>query len=91
MHIHSFKTGQPYDKATSRPRCYLIFDLKPTTDDRQRLKTNVLIPQDDISADAKTFISSTARAYRHVQCRETNARYFGNTKVNSPLKKQIIL
>ena len=31
-----------YDKATSRPHGYLMLDLKPTTDDEQRLKTNML-------------------------------------------------
>jgi hypothetical protein len=30
------------EKATSRPHGYLMLDLKPTTDDHQRLKTNVL-------------------------------------------------
>jgi hypothetical protein len=31
-----------YEDATSRPHVYLMLDLKPTTDDQQRLKTNVL-------------------------------------------------
>jgi hypothetical protein len=31
-----------YEDATNRPRGYLMLDLKPTTDDQQRLKTNVL-------------------------------------------------
>ena len=31
-----------YDDATSRPHGYLMLDLKPTTDDQQRLKTNIL-------------------------------------------------
>jgi hypothetical protein len=31
-----------YEEATSRPHGYLMLDLKPTTDDQQRLKTNVL-------------------------------------------------
>ena len=31
-----------YEDATSRPRGYLMLDLKPTTDDQQRLKTKVL-------------------------------------------------
>ena len=31
-----------YDKATSQPHGYLMLDLKPTTDDEQRLKTNIL-------------------------------------------------
>jgi hypothetical protein len=31
-----------YEDATSRPHGYLILDLKPTTDDQQRLKTNIL-------------------------------------------------
>ena len=31
-----------YDDATSRPHGYLMLDLKPTTDDHQRLKTTVL-------------------------------------------------
>jgi hypothetical protein len=31
-----------YEDATSRPHGYLMLNLKPTTDDQQRLKTNVL-------------------------------------------------
>jgi hypothetical protein len=31
-----------FEDATSRPHGYLMLDLKPTTDDQQRLKTNVL-------------------------------------------------
>ena len=31
-----------YEDATSRPHGYLMLDLKPTTDDQQRLKTNAL-------------------------------------------------
>ena len=31
-----------YEEATSRPHGYLMLDLKPTTDDQQRRKTNVL-------------------------------------------------
>ena len=31
-----------YEEATRRPHGYLMLDLKPTTDDQQRLKTNVL-------------------------------------------------
>ena len=31
-----------YEEATSRPHGYLMLDLKPTTDDQQRLKTSVL-------------------------------------------------
>jgi hypothetical protein len=31
-----------YEDATSRPHGYLMLDLKPTTDDQQRLKTNVI-------------------------------------------------
>jgi hypothetical protein len=31
-----------YEDATSRPHGYLMLDLKPTTDDQQRLKTNLL-------------------------------------------------
>ena len=31
-----------YEDATSRPHGYLILDLKQTTDDQQRLKTNIL-------------------------------------------------
>jgi hypothetical protein len=30
------------EDATSRPHGYLVLDLKPTTDDQQRLKTNIL-------------------------------------------------
>ena len=32
-----------YEDATSRPHEYLMLDFKPTTDDQQRLKTNVLL------------------------------------------------
>ena len=31
-----------YEDATRRPHGYLMLDLKPTTDDQQRLKTNIL-------------------------------------------------
>jgi hypothetical protein len=31
-----------YEEATSRPRGYLMLDLKPTTSDQDRLKTNIL-------------------------------------------------
>ena len=31
-----------YEKATSRAHGYLMLDLKPTTDDEERLKTNIL-------------------------------------------------
>jgi hypothetical protein len=31
-----------YEDASSRPDGYLMLDLKPTTDDQDRLKTNVL-------------------------------------------------
>ena len=31
-----------YEDATSRPHAYLMLDLRPTTDDQQRLKTNIL-------------------------------------------------
>ncbi len=31
-----------YEKATSRLHGYLMLDLKPTTDDNQRLETNIL-------------------------------------------------
>ena len=36
------KFMRSYEDATSRPHGYLILDLKPTTDDQQRLKTYVL-------------------------------------------------
>jgi hypothetical protein len=31
-----------YEDATSRPHGYLMLDLKPTTSDQDRLKTNIL-------------------------------------------------
>ena len=31
-----------YEDATNRPRGYFMLDLKPTADDQQRLKTNIL-------------------------------------------------
>jgi hypothetical protein len=33
-----------YEDATSRPHGYLMLDLKPTTDDQQRLKTINVLP-----------------------------------------------
>jgi hypothetical protein len=36
------KFMRSYEDATSRPHGYLMLDLKPTTDDQKRLKTNVL-------------------------------------------------
>jgi hypothetical protein len=35
-----------YEDATSRPHGYLMLDLKPTTDDQQRLKTNNILPSE---------------------------------------------
>jgi hypothetical protein len=46
-----------YEDATSRPHGYLILDLKPTTDDQQRLKTNVL--PGEIAKFIQTVVSST--------------------------------
>ena len=31
-----------YEDATSRPHGYLVLDLKPTTSDQDRLKTNIV-------------------------------------------------
>ena len=36
-----------YEKATSHPHGYLMLDLKPTTHDHHRLKTNVLLWERD--------------------------------------------
>jgi hypothetical protein len=38
--VQEFMTA--YEDATSRPHGYLMLDLKPTTNDQQRLKTNIL-------------------------------------------------
>ena len=40
MHVQEFMKS--YEEATKRPHGYLMLDLKPTTDDQHRLKTNVL-------------------------------------------------
>jgi hypothetical protein len=36
-----------YEDATSQPHGYLMLDLKPTTEDQQRLKTNILPSEAD--------------------------------------------
>jgi GTPase SAR1 family protein len=46
-----------YEDATRRPHGYLMLDLKPTTDDQQRLKTVV---------SSQTVVSSTTTCKRHV-------------------------
>ena len=58
-----------YEEATSRHYGYLLLDLKPTTDDRQRLKTNVLLGEglqgdtaDMVTKYMKKIISSTSGA-----------------------------
>ena len=45
-HVEEFMKS--YEEATKRPHGYLMLDLKPTTHDQHRLKSNVL-PQVNIS------------------------------------------
>ena len=44
-HVQEFMKS--YEEATKRPHGYLMLDLKPTTDDQHRLKSNVL-PEENI-------------------------------------------
>jgi hypothetical protein len=53
-----------YEHATSRPHGYLMLDLKPTTDDQQRLKTNILPGE----ADALRRISSPRTKLLAARC-----------------------
>ena len=57
-----------YEKLTSRAHGYLMLDLKPSTDDKERLKTNIL--PGDTSA-LEQYVSK--KSYRHSP--NLNARY----------------
>ena len=65
-----------YEDATSRPHGYLMLDLKPTTDDQQRSKTNIL------PGEIAKFIQKQSHAMydaeqcmEEMQCMMQNAMY----------------
>ena len=60
-----------YEDATRRPHGYLMLDLKPTTDDQQRLKTNVL------PGEIAKFLHK--QSYRQPPTRTENERNHGCT------------
>ena len=62
-----------YEKATSRAHGYLMLDLKPTTDDEERLKTNILPGETNALEQyvKKEVISSSTRFKRNVQYGKT--------------------
>ena len=64
-----------YEKATSRAHGHLILDLKPPTDDEERLKTNIL------PGETKSTLEQYVRkkSYRHSP--NLNAMY--NTEMRS--------
>ena len=81
-----------YDKATSRPYRYLMLDLKPTKDDEQRLKTNIL---PDETSETRTIcekevISTFTQFKRNVQYGKANARNYGSTTTISLGEKQAL-
>ena len=51
-----------YEEATSRPHGYFLLDLKPTTDDGQRLKTNILPGEDSPMTDIAKYVKK--QSYR---------------------------
>ena len=71
-----------YEKATSRAHGYLMLDLKPTTDDEERLKTNILPGE---TSALEQYVRK--KSYRHspnlnaiyVQYGKANARNYGST------------
>ena len=78
-----------HEKATRRPRGYLMLDLdiKPTTDDQQRPKTNVLpgeVPQGDTAAVMTRYMQK--RSY--LQFPVLNAIYNAEKRMCDILKTQ---
>lgn len=67
-----------YDKATSWPYEYLMLDLKPTTDDGQRLKTNILPGK---TTALEQYDKKVISSFPYVQYRygRAKARNFGST------------
>ena len=52
-----------YEEATKRPHGYLMIDLKPTTDDQHRLKTNVL-PDENTDGQQNLYRYIRKRSYQ---------------------------
>ena len=72
-----------YEKATSLAHGYLMLDLKPTTDDEERLKTNILPGETNALEQyvEKEVMSSLTRFKHNVQYGKTNARNYGSTTI----------
>ena len=64
-----------YEKATSRAHGYLMLDLKPPTDDEERLKTNIL--PGETKSTSEQYVRK--KSYRHSP--NLNAMY--NTEMRS--------
>ena len=60
-HVQEFMKS--YEEATKRPHGYLMLDLKPTTDDQHRLKTNVL-PEENITGQQNLDHYTRKRSYQ---------------------------
>ena len=60
-HVQEFMKS--YEEATKRPHGYLMLDLKPTTDDQHRLKTNVL-PEENITGQQILAHYTRKRSYQ---------------------------
>ena len=60
-HIQEFMKS--YEEATKRPHGYLMLDLKPSTDDQHRLKTNVL-PEENTTGQQNLDHYTRKRSYQ---------------------------
>ena len=75
-HVQEFMKS--YEEATSRPHGYLMLDLKPTTDDKQRLKSNVLPGENNVFQHTlnkyiqKQSLSTTSHPQCYVQLGSTD-------------------
>ena len=70
-----------YEKATSQAHRYLMLDLKPTTDDEEQLKTNILPGETNAleQIHEKEVILSFTQFKHNVQYGKANARNYGST------------
>ena len=60
---HVQKFMKSYEEATKRPHGYLMLDLKPSTDDQHRLKTNVL-PEENTTGQQNLDHYTRKRSYQ---------------------------
>ena len=78
-----------YEKATSRAHGCLMLDLKLTTDDEERLKTNIL-PGETSALEQYVRKKSYRQFKRNVQYGKANARNYGSTTTIFLGEKQAI-